>query len=69
MTQPTDDLAAQPKFQLGDNVRKIKGSCWHGKIVGTYSTRLTTEGYCVESSSEVGSVQIYPAAALEKWNG
>lgn len=53
------------KFQLGDTVRKTKGSNWHGKIVGTYSTTLTPEGYAVESSTEVGSVQIYPAQALE----
>jgi DNA-binding transcriptional regulator YdaS (Cro superfamily) len=57
---------APPKFQLGDTVRKTKGSNWHGKIVGTYSTTLTPEGYAVESSTEKGSVQIYPAAALEK---
>lgn len=36
----------KPKFQLGDKVRKIKGSQWHGIIVGTYSTELTPEGYC-----------------------
>jgi len=46
-------------------VRKTKGSQWHGKVVGTYSTELTPEGYAVESWSEKGSVQIYPAAALE----
>ena len=55
------------KFKLGDWVRKIKGSDWHGQIVGTYSTQLTPEGYCVESSQHPGSVQIYPAAALEKY--
>lgn len=53
------------KFVLGDTVRKIKGSQWNGKIVGFYSTELTPEGYAVESSTERGSVQIYPAAALE----
>lgn len=37
------------KFQLGDTVRKTKGSQWHGKVVGTYSTTLTPEGYAVES--------------------
>lgn len=57
----------KPKFTIGDRVRKIKGSKWHGKIVGTYSTKLTPEGYCVESDTEEGSVQIYPAAALEYW--
>ena len=54
------------KFKLGDFVRKIKGSMWSGKVVGTYSTELTPEGYAVESFFEKGSVQIYPAAALEK---
>jgi dihydrofolate reductase (trimethoprim resistance protein) len=53
------------KFSLGDPVRKIKGSCWSGKVVGFYSTELTPEGYAVESFTEKGSVQIYPAAALE----
>jgi len=53
------------KFRIGDKVRKIKGSQWHGNIVGTYSTELTPEGYAVESSTERGSVQIYPASALE----
>ncbi len=57
------------KFQIGDLVKKIKGSQWHGQVVGTYSTELTPEGYCVESSTEIGSVQIYPAAALEVWEG
>jgi hypothetical protein len=54
-----------PKFQIGDRVRKTKGSEWQGKIVGTYSTDLTPEGYCVESEVHKGSVQIYPASALE----
>ena len=58
----------EPKFKLGDSVRKIKGSMWNGKVVGTYSTELTPEGYAVESFVEKGSVQIYPAAALEKIN-
>jgi len=55
----------EPKFKRGDTVRKIKGSQWSGKVVGEYSTELTPEGYAVESSTEKGSVQIYPAAALE----
>jgi hypothetical protein len=54
-----------PKFQIGDRVRKTKGSSWQGRVVGTYQTTLTPEGYCVESEREPGSVQIYPAAALE----
>jgi hypothetical protein len=53
------------KFLIGDHVRKTKGSNWSGRVVGTYSTDLTPEGYAVESSSERGSVQIYPASALE----
>lgn len=53
------------KFQIGDRVRKTKGSSWQGIIVGTYNTVLTTHGYAVESEREKGSVQIYPEAALE----
>ena len=53
------------KFQLGDRVTKTKGSKWTGRVVGTYATDLTAEGYAVESETEKGSVQIYPAAALE----
>ena len=52
------------KFRLGDRVYKQRGGLWRGKVVGWYSTTLTPEGYCVESEHEVGSVQIYPAAAL-----
>lgn len=54
-----------PKFLMGDLVQKTKGSEWVGKVVGTYSTLLTPEGYCVESLHHIGSVQIYPASALE----
>ncbi len=32
-----------------------------------HSTELTPEGYAVESNTEKGSVQIYPAKALELW--
>jgi dihydrofolate reductase (trimethoprim resistance protein) len=53
------------KFNIGDVVRKTRGSEWEGQVVGTYATDLTPEGYCVESSSHAGSVQIYPAGALE----
>lgn len=35
-----------------------------GVIVGEYSTALTPEDYAVESATETGSVQIYPAKAL-----
>jgi len=54
-----------PRFKLGDHVRKTKGSEWEGRVVGTYSTTLTPEGYAVESDAHSGSVQIYPASALE----
>lgn len=53
-----------PKFLLGDLVEKVSGSTWSGRVVGTYSTQLTPEGYCVESDKHPGSVQIYPATAL-----
>jgi len=53
-------------FALGDLVSKRRGSSWHGRIVGWYSTNLTPEGYAVESDHEPGSVQIYPAAALQR---
>jgi dihydrofolate reductase (trimethoprim resistance protein) len=52
-------------FALGDAVEKIRGSSWRGHVVGWYSTKLTPEGYAVESVHERGSVQIYPAAALQ----
>lgn len=55
------------KFQIGDIVLKHKGSAWIGKVVGTYKTELTPEGYCIESTFHPGSVQIYPAAALTKY--
>lgn len=58
--------AAKPTFAIGDKVQKIRGSSWRGNVVGRYSTRLTPEGYAVESDTETGSVQIYPASALEK---
>jgi len=50
---------------MGDRVRKKSGSHWQGLVVGWYSTTLTPEGYAVESESHPGSVQIYPASALE----
>lgn len=53
------------KFQLGDFVRKIKGSTWRGHVVGFYKTALTERGYVVESMFEHNSVQDYPEAALE----
>lgn len=70
---PTDDnwisVAPAAKFKVGSLVTKVKGSQWTGRVVGTYSTTLTPEGYAVESSTERGSVQIYPAAALELVDG
>lgn len=53
------------KFKFGDRVTKTIGSSWTGKVCGFYHTTLTPEGYCVESENEPGSVQIYPAAALQ----
>ena len=53
------------KFKIGDRVKKKSGSEWQGHIVGWYSTTLTIEGYAVESEAHKGSVQIYPASALE----
>lgn len=55
-------------FKHGQTVRKSRGSQWHGTVVGWYATTLTPEGYAVESATEKGSVQIYPAAALEPWS-
>jgi hypothetical protein len=63
----TDAEPVSPRFALGDHVRKTKGSQWHGRVVGLYSTTLTPVGYAVESAREPGSVQIYPEAALEVW--
>lgn len=59
-------LEGQWKFKMGDHVQKIKGSEWHGKVVGFYSSSLTERGYAVESFFEYGSVQLYPEVALEK---
>lgn len=55
------------KWTLGARLRKKKGSAWHGKVVGFYSTELTPIGYAIESAFEPGSVQIYPENALEEW--
>lgn len=62
MTTETNDTPAT--FVIGDRVEKVKGANWRGRVVGTYSTSLTPEGYAVESENEPGSVQIYPAASL-----
>jgi dihydrofolate reductase (trimethoprim resistance protein) len=64
------DPQIQPPFSttfgLGEHVRKKSGAAWQGQIVGWYSTKLTPEGYAVESEAHSGSVQIYPVAALER---
>ena len=62
---PIAQTAPQGKFRMGDLVKKSSGSEWQGHICGTYSTALTPEGYAVESEAHAGSVQIYPAKALE----
>lgn len=62
---PASTKQVRPKFSIGNKVRKRSGSQWSGIVVGTYSTALTPEGYAVESDAHPGSVQIYPAAALE----
>ncbi|MGE0315928.1 MAG: trimethoprim-resistant dihydrofolate reductase DfrB [Lautropia sp.] len=59
-------LPLRATFGLGDRVRKKSGAAWQGQIVGWYCTKLTPEGYAVESESHPGSVQIYPVAALER---
>ncbi len=58
-------LPSHATFHLGDRVRKKSGAAWQGHVVGWYSTKLTPEGYAVESEAHPGSVQIYPVAALE----
>ncbi|MCV0440348.1 MAG: DfrB family trimethoprim-resistant dihydrofolate reductase [Hydrogenophaga sp.] len=69
ISPPAADQFALPfraTFSLGDRVRKKSGASWQGHVVGWYCTKLTPEGYAVESESHPGSVQIYPVAALER---
>jgi dihydrofolate reductase (trimethoprim resistance protein) len=66
MSKHLDFAQGKLTFKLGDRVTKIKGSSWTGRVVGFYSTALTREGYNVESENEIGSVQLYPVAALEQ---
>jgi len=76
MDQSSDDISTpvagqfapplRATFGLGDRVRKKSGAAWQGQIVGWYCTKLTPEGFAVESESHPGSVQIYPVAALER---
>jgi len=56
------------KWNIGDKVKKKTNSSWRGTVCGFYSTKHTPEGYCVESSFEPGSVQVWPLAALEDWD-
>lgn len=51
---------------FGERVRKKSGSSWPGDVSGFYSASRTPIGLCVESERELGSVQIYPEAALER---
>lgn len=60
------DPPFRTRFGLGDRVRKKSGAAWQGHVVGWYCTKLTPEGYAVESESHAGSVQIYPVTALER---
>ncbi len=62
---PIAQTAPQGKFRMGDLVKKSTGSEWVGHVCGWYSTNQTPEGYAVESAAHKGSVQIYPAKALE----
>jgi dihydrofolate reductase (trimethoprim resistance protein) len=52
------------EWPMGTRVRKIEGASWQGPVVGFYSTKLTPEGYAVESEREPGNVQNFPRAAL-----
>lgn len=57
---------ATSKYQFHDRVTKISGSSWTGRVCGFYSTALTPIGYCIESDTETGSVQVYPEKALKE---
>lgn len=57
------------RWQLGDKVKKKANSSWRGVVCGFYSTPHTPVGYCVDSAFEPGSVQVWPEAALEDWDG
>ena len=67
MTVQAEPVAT--RWQLGDYVRKKRGSSWRGVVCGFYSTPHTPVGYCVDSTFEPGSVQVWPEAALEDWDG
>lgn len=57
------------RLPLGTYVEKAHGASWRGHVCGYYSTSLTPVGYCIESTYEPGSVQIYPASALTTPDG
>lgn len=61
----TEYEIAMSGFEFGQRVRKKSGSSWQGHVRGYYVTDRTPAGACVESERERGSVQIYPASALE----
>jgi len=56
-------------FATHDLVRTKRGASWRGRVVGFYRTSLTEFGVAVESLHEPGSVHIYNADQLEKWDG
>lgn len=62
-------IPAGARWNLGDKVRKKRGSSWRGVVCGFYSTKHTPIGYAVDSAFEPGSVQVWPEAALEDWDG
>ena len=57
------------RWQLGDKVKKKANSSWRGIVCGFYNTEATPNGYSVASLYEPGSVQVWPEAALEDWDG
>ena len=62
------ELELTAPFKRGERVTKKSGSSWTGRVVGFYSTELNPVGICVESETEKGSVQIYPAKALKSFD-
>ena len=58
--------ATHTTFKLGDYAIKKLGSQWEGLVCGWYATAENPEGYAIESSAHLNSVQIYPAKALRK---
>lgn len=64
-----DEPPAHFTYRMGAKVRKKRGSAWRGTVCGWYSTPHTPEGYAVDSAFEPGSVQVWPLAALEPWEG